>query len=137
MYYIEYADALKKLRGAMERYRELIEEREELFQATQPGAIRYDTVKVLSSVSGSPLETYVERVGVIDQRIAEAETNVGLWKIAVSQIEEELNASPELEDRIYYLRVVKGYPVSRIARTLHYSPDWIRKKLRKIRKSIV
>lgn len=138
MIYVEYAETQTRLRGAMERYRELVEERELLFQMTQPGAIRYDTVKVITSASGSPLERYAEELDRrrLDKRIEEAEINVGLWKIAVEQVEELLNASPEIDDRIYYLKYVKGYPVDRIARTLHYTRDAIYKRLRRIRRFI-
>ncbi len=138
MIYPEYVKTAKARDGAWLRWQELLMERDALFQMTQPGAIRYDSVKVMSSVSGSPLETYMEELARrhLDERIAEAKRLYDAWETAMSEIRQKLSDSPELEDNIYFMRMVRRYSVKRIARVLHYSPDWIYKKIRKIEKSL-
>lgn len=139
MIYPEHIRTQRARNGAWLRWMELMAEREELFQMTQPGAIRYDTVKVISSVDGSTIETYMAEISRrhLDERITEAKRLYDEWELALKEATSRLELSKELDDEIYYLSVVRRWKVSRIARHLHYSERWIRAKLARIRKTAI
>lgn len=131
--YREHMELRRGRDGARERLLALMLEKEALFQRTQPGAIRYDTVKVLTSNDASPLEDYVTRVEFLDYRIDDAQRSLEQWDFIVDEHLTQLRKSRDIDDIIYVMRFIDRKPVKLIARKLNYSARWVYARIQKMK----
>lgn len=140
MIYLEYEEARRKYRKAQVRYNSLVDKAEELFNRTQPGAIRYDTDRVQSSPDGDVILDYIltkEREH-IDERIATARYLLDKRKEALDIKENELRHSRALIDVVYVYRYLEGIKAYQIAARTHYSEAHINNlicRINKVKKS--
>lgn len=120
--------------ASAESLQDLLDELEELFMATQPGAIRYGD-KVQAG-GGDPMLRYVaeKERRRLDERIREAKAIVSERKEIRDNARDDLMRSKALEDRIYVLRVIEGWGVNRITRYVHYSKSSVYRIVRNFRK---
>lgn len=102
---------------------EIIGEKEVLFARTQPSAIRYDKVRI---TGGEPTNAYDEYLAAkeklrIDERIKEARDILAERSAIRQSLIEELKASHDIKDRIYYLKYIEGRQTGEIAKKVGYS----------------
>lgn len=114
-------------KAARQLLRELLERDDELFQRTQPGAIRYDQDKVQSSGGEDKLLAYVaqRQAEHLDERIRIARIHVEEWVDYRTRALQELRRSRKSEDRIYVLRFVDNLPVWKVASMTNYSKSQV------------
>ena len=135
--YIEFERISNKYSALQKAFTDTLLEKERLFMQTLPGAIRYDKDKVQATADGSPLEDYVVNVDTkeLDAKLARYRALLDDWKVLMEVKEAELRKSKDIFNIIYVMRYIDGYPVSRIAKLLHYNRQWIYKKIRIMWKS--
>lgn len=132
--YVQHMELMRARDGARQRLIGLLQEKERLFQMTQPGAIRYDKVKVLSSNTASPLEEYVTRMERLNPQIDRAQQMLEQWDMAVDEHLREMRKSRDVLDVIYVAWKVDHRSVQQIARKVNYSVPhvyYLRKKIEK------
>ena len=119
---------------ARKMLRELLERDDELFQRTQPGAIRYDQDKVQSSGGEDKLLAYVaqRQAEHLDERIRIARIHVEEWVDYRTRALNELRRSRNPEDRVYVLRMVDGLSVRKVARLVGYDKRHVYRILKKM-----
>ena len=95
MVYIEYEYLRKKFTEAEERYDAILGEKEDLFERTQPKAIRYDRDKVSGGENPDKYADYLilKERKKIDKRLAEAKCMVDDRREQLKEKETELRAS--------------------------------------------
>lgn len=121
-------------KAARQLLRELLERDDELFQRTQPGAIRYDQDKVQSSGGEDKLLAYVaqRQAEHLDDRIRIARLHVTEWEEYRMRSLQELRRSRNPEDRVYVLRMVDGLSVRKVARLVGYDKRHVYRILKKM-----
>lgn len=136
MIYIEYEQAKAGYDYAVEIYKAVLSEKEELFQITQPTATVFDKERVEGGLTPDAYNRYLEEVERrhLDERLTDARQFVEHRKYILEDKEEELRRSKDRLDRIYRLRHIQGLSVETIAIRTNYSRSQIFRILRKIKK---
>lgn len=136
MIYLEFEKYRDKFLNAQQMFNNVLIEQEQLFTRTQPNAIRYDKEKVSSGGGGNMLENYVisledrqihEKLSMLRQLLDDREK-------LLRQKESELRQSTNKYDKIYVLKYLEGYSISRVADKLNYSKSQIYRMLGKMNK---
>lgn len=134
--YLEYEGIKERYEGLQETFAKILLEKERLLTRTLPNAIRYDGLKVESSVNGNPLEEYVLSVEdeELDMKLGQYRQSLTDWRILLDLKERELRQSTSVIDRIYVYRYLEGYSVNRICRAINYGRAWVYRKISLIEK---
>ena len=132
--YIEYERIKIKYTALQEQFAHILLEKERLYTKTLPSAIRYDKEKVLSTIDGNPLEEFVINVEdkALDEKINRFRQLLQDWAVLLEIKEGELRKSKDIYNRIYVLKYLDNYSVSRIAKVLHYERTQIYRKLKQM-----
>lgn len=124
MLYVDYCILMQSYRETEKALDELYDRQLELFTRTQPGAIRYDSVKVLHSVSDdSPLDDFVIANEAIEQKIRVVKIIKAERKEMLDQKRAELEESHIPDDRIFVMYYLRGDPATYIGAMVGYSKD--------------
>ena len=127
MIYLEFEKYRDKFLNAKQMFNNILIEQEQLFTKTQPNAIQYDKEKVSGGGGGNILESYVisledrqihEKLSMLRQLLDDREK-------LLRQKESELRQSTNKYDKIYVLKYLEGYSISRVADKLNYSKSQI------------
>ena len=133
--YIEYETYRQKYYNAQMTYEELVQEKEELFLRTQPGSVDFGKERVSGGKKESSFERYLtekERKN-LDARIEEARAILEDRLNLLNVKRDELEKSPGLYDKIYYLAFIKNLKVGKVAMELGYSEPHIYRILQNIK----
>ncbi len=138
MLFLEYEKTKRKFHEIKRVYDSILAEKENLFLKTQPRAVDTGKEKVTGSHIGSPFDAYVmelEEKG-INERLDEAKALMEQRQSLLSQTEDELRHSEELEDRVYIMRYMERKKVRRISKVIGYSEPQVYRTLKNIREKI-
>ena len=132
--YLEYERIKTKYTALQEQFAKILLEKERLYTKTLPSAIRYDKEKVMSTIDGNPLEEFVINVEdkALDEKIARFRELLTDWAVLLETKERELRRSKDIFNKIYVLKYLDNYSVSRIAKILHYDRTQIYRKLKQM-----
>lgn len=132
--YLEYERIKTKYTALQEQFARILLEKERLYTKTLPSAIRYDKEKVMSTIDGNPLEEFVINVEdkALDEKIARFRELLTDWAVLLETKERELRRSKDIFNKIYVLKYLDNYSVSRIAKILHYDRTQIYRKLKQM-----
>lgn len=132
--YLEYERIKTKYTALQEQFAKILLEKERLYTKTLPSAIRYDKEKVMSTVDGNPLEEFVINVEdkALDEKITRFRELLTDWAVLLETKERELRRSKDIFNKIYVLKYLDNYSVSRIAKILHYDRTQIYRKLKQM-----
>jgi hypothetical protein len=132
--YLDYERIKIKYTTLQEQFAHVLLEKERLYTRTLPSAIRYDKDKVMSTVDGNPLEDFVISVEdkALDEKIVRFRELMKDWAVLLEVKEGELRRSKDIFNRIYVLKYLDNYSVSRIAKVLHYERTQIYRKLKQM-----
>lgn len=137
--YKEYHEQLLRLKAMRIAFADLLEQKENLFLKTQPGAIRYDKDPVMGGkMPGNNFDQYLiacEESG-LDAKYAEAKKLLGERAAVLEEIKGELMCSLDVLDRVYVRRYLWHWRVNRIAADTGYSEPRIYYFLREIRREL-
>lgn len=138
MIYKDYQRHKADLIQALKDYSNLLDEKAELFQRTQPSAVTLDRVG-----SGGTMVSGTDQVDAyliqserkqLDERLKDARDIVNGMKERLDNDELLLSLSPDRIDHVYLYRYVKGRSASDTASILHYSQSYVFKMCREIEK---
>lgn len=137
MVYIDYVILKQSYDKTYYDLKELLDKKELAFTRTQPNAIRYDGIKVISSGSdASPVEDYIIDTERLDRQIEAVSDVLANRDYMLALKLTELRESKEIDDRIFLWRYVDNIPVADIARRLYFSSGAIYHRLKRINKRI-
>lgn len=139
MIFATYHREAARLKELKEIYSSILAEKEELFQMTQPGAIRYDKEPVDGGkLASNNFDEYLQKLkdSGIDGRLAEVEDLIEKRKDVVADALFQLLESKELLDQIYVMAYVKRMKVHRIASRTGYAESHIYRLLVEIRENL-
>ena len=127
MVYLDYELLKTKYLETLERYDEIIGEKETLWQITQPKAIQTDKEKVDGGGQSNPFDTYLikKEQQHIDEKLMEIKSVLKERKELLKIMEEDLRNSKALHDRIYRMRYLDHWRVTLIAQRVGYSESQI------------
>lgn len=137
MVYPEYEAYRKKHNDLQSKFADLLMEKERLFTKTLPSAITYDKDVVQTSIEGNPLEDYVIQMDEkqIDEKINKMRESLKDWMLLMEMKEKELRKSIAIPDKVYLLRYIEGYSISRISRSINYSKSQTYRVIKQIMKN--
>ena len=122
MVYLEYEACKTKFRDCQRIFNNLLLEKERLFTATLPGAIRYDKDRVQAAGSNA-IENYVARIDEagLNERLNETRQLLKDFEYSLKLKEIELRNSPDIIDKVYVSKFIDGYSVKYTAKRINYS----------------
>ena len=138
MKYIEHAEMKERYEVAKARLADLLQEKEELFDRTQPRSVPFDKERVDGGGGGHPFDDYLtamERTR-LDERIAAAREILHDRSELLRTAEEDVRKSAESWDVIYCLRILDGRKISEVAAIPHYSEAQVYRVLREIDENV-
>lgn len=135
--YLEYESYKQKLYAAQKNFDKILKRKEELFDMTQPTSPGMGE-KVSGGEPRNKFDSYLitKDEENLDALLKEAREILDDRKILLESKREELKASKNLYDKIYYYRFIEYYHVNRIARTVGYSEAQTYRILDKIKRQI-
>lgn len=138
MVFREYEQNKTKLNNSIIKYEKLLDDRERLFNITQPKGINPSKEKVKSSVKESPYDVYLieKEKRDLDDRIEEALKLIDKRKNLLENVKFKLLESDELIDEVYICRYMKRMKVRQISQKINYSEPQTYRMLSTIRKII-
>ena len=121
--YLQYEDYKAKYLETQKRYDDILSEKEQLFERTQPQGVRYDQER---TSGGSPVNKFDEYLiskdkKRIDERLSEVKSLLEDRERLLKLKEKELRSSNDIWDKIYYMRYIDYSKIAKIARTVNYS----------------
>ena len=138
MVFREYEQHKTKLNNSIIKYEKLLDDRERLFNITQPKGINPSKEKIKSSVKESPYDVYLieKEKRNLDDRIEEALKLIDKRKNLLENVKFKLLESDELIDEVYICRYMKRMKVRQISQKINYSEPQTYRMLSTIRKII-
>lgn len=135
--YLEYESYKQKLYAAQNKFDKLLKRKEELFDMTQPTSPGMGE-KVSGGSPRNRFDSYLiqKEEENLDDLIDEARDILEDRVILLESKLEELKASKNLYDKIYYYRYVENYKINRIAKMVGYSEPQTYRILDKIKRQI-
>lgn len=136
-----YQDLVTEIEILETRLQDMIGERDFLrksMYANGPkniGVIDYSKDRVQNGFVPMSLDRILERLNKIDDDIEWTTELINVKKDALRKIETLIESLEGLEQRVAYLRDVKGLKLYEIARQLGYSHDWIKRISSRVKKS--
>lgn len=123
MQYIGYDISRKHYQDAMKTVEDILAEKDELFQRTQPGAMVYDKEKVSGGKGTNAFDEYV--IGMerkqIAARLEEAKSILQERSEILRIKERDLRESRDVFDKVYVAKYLDKRRIYRIARMINYS----------------
>lgn len=135
MLYLEYEDLKRQYKETQRQYNDILNEKEKLFQITQPQAVNTEKEKVMGGSPENMFDQYLvlKEQQRIDERLAEVKALLMDREQLLKLKREELRQSQEPEDMVYRLRYIDRMKIEKIAKMIHYSEAQIYRILRIIR----
>lgn len=129
-----YEEAKTRYIRTQIRYAELLAQKEEIFQKTQPNAVQFDRDVVTGSGGANPLEEYVIKLENLDWHLGMVASMMDNAAFLLKHAKEYLMESPDFRDKVYRMRFIQKMRVQRIAEIVHYSEATVWRTLRQIQK---
>ena len=136
MIYEEYEGIWNKIRKLEKELFKLINQRDELFDKTQPKSPKLDKEKVDSKNTSNIMEQYVIQKEYLNTRIEQLNITLDDWYQALKRKREELRLSKNLYDMIYYYRYIERLSVFKVSKLVSYSEKQTRRHLKNIDKTL-
>ena len=138
MIYITYEQFKRRYAETQQRYNDILSEKEELFNRTQPKSMRYDQDRVNGGMPENSFEEYViaKEKKRIEERLNEVKGLLADRKQLLDLKEAELRASKVMIDKVYRMRFLDRMRVNRIASNLGYAESHIYRFLKQIEISV-
>lgn len=139
MLYETYEEYKRKYHKAQEKYNEIVNELEDLFKMTQPGAVVTDKeIVACMGKHASPFDNYllVKEKKKTDERLEEAKKILLDRQLLLKLKEEELRLSKDWYDRIYTYYYLDKLSVRQVENRVPYSRAQLYRILRIIKKTI-
>ena len=138
MLYIEYEDYKRQYKETQRQYNDILNEKEKLFQITQPQAVNTEKEKVMGGSPKNNFDQYLilKEQQRIDERLAEVKALLIDREQLLKLKRDELRQSQEPEDMVYRLRYIDRMRIEKIAKSIHYSEAQIYRILRLIRANV-
>ena len=135
--YLEYESYKQKLYAAQNNFDKLLKRKEELFDTTQPTSPGMGE-KVSGGSPRNRFDSYLiqKEEENLDELLDEARDILEDRVILLESKLEELKASNNLYDKIYYLRYIENYKINRISMTVVYSEAQTYRILNRIKRQI-
>lgn len=136
MIYLDYLDIQHKYILSMQEVDKILNEKELLFQRTQPKSPVMDIERVSGGSPENKIETYIVELErkKIDERLKKAKEIMHdrheLYLLSL----EDLKRSKDKYDMIFVLKWIDGKNAREISRLLHYSESHVYRMINKIKK---
>lgn len=138
MMYIEYERLKQRYYQAQKDYDSLLQEKEALFERTQPNSMAFDKERVIGGKTENTFDKYliIKERTKIEERLAEARDILADRKKLAVMKQEELEASIDIHDKVYVCRYIKRYKIKKIARELKYSEPQVNRIIKIIKNNL-
>ena len=145
MIYLDYLDIQHKYILSLQEVDKILNEKELLFQRTQPKSPVTDIERVSGGSPENKIETYIVELErkKIDERLKKAKVDERLKKAKEIMHDrhelylltsENLKGSRDKYDMIFVLKWIDGKNAKEISRLLHYSESHVYRMINKIKK---
>jgi hypothetical protein len=138
MIYVEHARIRAKCFKALQNYERILDERNRLFERTQPKGINAEKDRVNGGESVNAFDSYLiaKEKARIDEREKEAQAASNSAFVLLRQIEKQLKESNDIYDQIYRLYRIEKLNPAQIAARVPYSKTSVWRKIKEINKTI-
>lgn len=136
MIYLDYLDIQHKYILSMQEVDKILNEKELLFQRTQPKSPVMDVERVSGGSPENKIETYIVELErkKIDERLKKAKEIMYDRHELYLLTSENLKGSRDKYDMIFVLKWIDGKNAKDISRLLHYSESHVYRMINKIKK---
>jgi predicted nuclease with TOPRIM domain len=137
-FYIAYEDFRNKYLDAQKKYNEILMEKEDLFQKTQPKSVIYDKEKINTGYIQNAFDDYLnaKEKSRIEERLNEIKSILDDRGRLLHLKERELLNSKSHIDQIYKMRYLDCYNIRKIAKISCYSVSQVYRILESIKKTL-
>lgn len=138
MLYIEYHNLRIKYSEAQRAYDEILTEKQQLFERTQPQGVNVEKERVTGGRDNNPFDDYIiaKDSKRIEERLAEIKSIMDGRKELLTLKGQELRASKDWLNIIYVYRYIDNLTITQIENRIPYSRAQIWRKLNKIKANI-
>ena len=136
--YIEYDLYKRRYQETQQKYNEILSEKEELFQRTQPKGIDTQKEAVSGGRRANPFENYLiaKEKSQIDERLNEVKALLEDREKLLRLKYDELRSSKLIDDKVYRMRFVENIRVYKIAKLVNYSEMQIYRIIKRIHRAL-
>ena len=136
--YMEYEDFKDKYLAGQMVYDSILNEKQSLFERTQPNAVAFDNDRVDGGEYKNTFEEYLsaKEAKRIDERLLEAKDILEHRFTLLQSKETELRLSKNTYDIVYRMYYLDHCRVNMIANVMHYSRSQVHRYTRKIKRYI-
>ena len=136
--YVEYLESKHKYLNAQKEYNNILDEKERLFEQTQPSAIKFDGERVDGGQRKNKWDSYLIKLEEknILERLKEAKSIMQDRKEIFEQTEKDLRNSKETDDKVFVYRYLEKKKVYQITGMINYSEAHVKRFLSNIRGNI-
>lgn len=136
--YMEYEDFKDKYLAGQMVYDSILNEKQSLFERTQPNAVAFDNDRVDGGEYKNTFEEYLsaKEAKRIDERLLEAKDILEHRYTLLKSKETELRLSKNVYDIVYRRCYIDHERIVDIAEDMHYSRSQIHRYTRKIKRAI-
>ncbi len=137
-HYLDYERCKMRFYESQRSYESILQEKELLFERTQPKGVNAEKDKVQTSMSNDLFDNYLieKERKLIDERLEEARGIMDERSSLLEVKESELKKSPDPLDKIYVCRYLERRKVREISKRVIYSEPQVYRILKRIRLSI-
>lgn len=138
MLYLEYAKLRLKVQKLEDELDKALDERQEIFERTQPKSVDYKKERVNSQSTVNTNDSYLialERRR-IDERVKEYKSTLNDRETLLGKKESKLRASSNRYDKVYCKIYLDCRKVGVISKELNYSRSQVNRMLKEIRANI-
>jgi len=138
MLYLEYAKLRLKVQKLEDELDKALDERQEIFERTQPKSVDYKKERVNSQSTVNTNDSYLialERRR-IDERVEEYKSTLNDRETLLGVKESKLRVSNNRYDKVYYKSQLECKKVGAISKELNYSRSQVNRMLKEIRANI-
>lgn len=136
--YLIYEQAKRKYQDALKSYEDILDEKEALFNRTQPRSMQYDAERVDGGTSVNSFDEYLikKEERQIDERLSEAERLLHQRNQLLQIAKVRLYTSQSVEDKIYIQRIIEKKQIYKVSSKVGYSQSQVFRILKKINANI-
>lgn len=138
MIYVEYEEYKNKYYEIQKQFNEILNEKEALFNMTQPKSMKYDGEPVKGGVHKNIFDEYLmlKEKKNIDQMLEEIKSILDDRENLLKLKEEELRNSTNIHDKVYRYRYLDRMKVYKISRLVGYGEAQVYRILRTIKNNL-
>lgn len=130
--YKKYLENKEYYLKAQRDYTKLLDEKQQEFDKTQPGAMKFEGERVTGGQHNNKWDNYIDKVKEIDERLEVNRQLMLARKLVLDLSEQDLRNSKNTQDMIFVARFLDRKKTYQITAIVNYSERQVKRYLKEI-----